>query len=111
MTDEAQRLIDFDQADVITPMIYPPRPSLLVSGTLPFPMQVSLVPLLYVSRPQWCGVQVVGSTGESGPHVSNPITGIPYSVEIDLAGVGGTEGVEVIGATMTERIAVPNAAA
>jgi hypothetical protein len=28
-------------------------------------------------------------------------------VELDLAGIIGTEGVEVIGATMTERIVVP----
>ena len=106
MTDEKQRLIDFDRADVITPMIYPPRPTLAVSGTLPFPMEVSLVPLTYVSRPQWWGIQVVGTT-EQGPHVSNPITAIPYSVDLDLQGVTGTEGVEVIGASKTERLAVP----
>lgn len=106
MTDKAQRLIDFDRADVITPMIYPPRPSLTVSGTLPLPMEVSLVPLTYVSRPQWWGIQVVGST-EAGPHASNPITAIPYSVNLDLAGITGTEGVEVIGASKTERLAVP----
>ena len=109
MTDEAKRLIDFDQAEVITLMIYPPRPSLAVSGTLPFPMDVTLVPLMYVSRPQWWGIQVVGSTG-SGPHASNPITAIPYSVSLDLQGITGTEGVEVIGATKTERLAVPTTA-
>jgi hypothetical protein len=90
-------------------MIYPPRPSVVVTGTLPFPMEVSLVPLTYVSRPQWWGIQVVGSTGESGPHVSQPITAIPYSVDLDLQGITGTEGVEVIGATKTERLAVPGA--
>jgi hypothetical protein len=106
MTDEAQRLIDFDRADVITPMIYPPRPSLVVSGTLPFPMDVTLVPLVYVSRPQWWGIQVVGST-EAGPHPTQPITAIPYSVDLNLQGITGTEGVEVIGANKSERLAVP----
>ena len=105
---EAQRLIDFDQAVVITPMIYPPRPSLVVSGTLPFPMEVSLQPLVYVSRPQWWGIQVVGST-EEGPHAAQPITAIPFSVDLDLQGITGTEGVEVIGATKTERLEVPTA--
>ena len=109
MTGEAQRLIDFDRAEVITLMIYPPRPTLTVSGTLPFPMEVSLVPLTYVSRPQWWGIQVVGAI-EQGPHASNPITAIPYSVNLDLQGVTGTEGVEVIGATRTERLAVPTTA-
>ncbi len=108
MTTEAPQLIDFNRADVITPMIYPPRPSLAVSGTLPFPMEVTLVPLVYVSRPQWWGIQVVGSTGdETGPHPAHPITAIPYAVNLDLQGITGTEGVEVIGATKTERLAVP----
>jgi hypothetical protein len=106
MTDEVQRLIDFDRADVITPMIYPARPTLAVSGTLPLPMEVTLVPLTYVSRPQWWGIQVVGSTPE-GPHATQPITAVPYSVNLDLQGVSGTEGVEVIGASKTERLAVP----
>jgi hypothetical protein len=69
-------------------------------------MDVSLVPLMYISRPQWWGIQVVGSTGP-GPSVTPAITAIPYTVELDLQGISGTEGIEVIGATCTERIAVP----
>jgi hypothetical protein len=102
MNAKVERLIDFDRADVVTPMIHPPRPSLVVSGVLPFQMDVSLVPLVYVSRPQWWGIQVVGST-EAGPHPSQPISSIPYSVDIELEGITGTEGVEVIGANRTER--------
>jgi|SRR5690348_11636780 hypothetical protein len=104
------QLIDFERADVITPMIYPPRPRLVVSGTKPYPeMEVTLVPLVYVSQPQYRGIQVVGAPGgPTGPHVSQPITAIPYSVELDLAGVTGSSGVEVIGATKTERLEVPS---
>jgi hypothetical protein len=99
-----ERLIDFQQSNVITPMIEPPRPRLIVNGVLPFQMEVSLVPLAYVSRPTYWGIQVVGSSGDSmDPRPTQPITSIPYSVEIDLAGITGTEGVEVIGASMTER--------
>jgi hypothetical protein len=105
--EPVKRLIDFDRADVITPMIYPPRPRLVVSGTLPHPMEVSLVPLTYVSRPQWWGIQVVGATGPE-PSAMPAITSIPYQVELDLEGITGTEGVEVIGASRTERIAVPH---
>jgi len=89
-------------------MIYPPRPRLVVSGVTVYQMDVSLVPLVYVSRPQYWGIQVVGSTGpDPGPRPTQPITAIPYSVELDLEGVTGTEGVEVIGESRTERIAVP----
>ena len=101
-----QQLIDFERADVITPMIYPAQPRLVVTGVLPYPMEVSLKPLMYVSRPQWWGIQVVGVT-EPGPTATPAITSIPYTVELDLHGISGTEGIEVIGATSTERIAVP----
>ena len=107
--DEAtvQRLIDFVRADVVTQMIYPPRPTLVVSGATNIPVDVTLVPLVYVSQPRHWGIQVVGCTDDSGPRPTQPIAAIPYSVQLDLAGVIGTEGVEVIGATMTEQIAVP----
>jgi hypothetical protein len=101
-------LIDYERAEVITPMIYPPQPRLVVSGVTTYQMDVSLVPLVYVSQPQYWGIQVVGSTGpDTGPRPTQPISAIPYSVELDLEGVNGTEGVEVIGANCTERIAVP----
>jgi len=102
------RLVDFERADVVTPMIHPPRPRLVVRGVTAFPMEVSLKPLAYVSRPAYWGIQVVGTTGgDGGPRPTQPMSAIPYSVELDLAGITGTEGVEVVGATRTERIAVP----
>ena len=104
--ESVQRLIDFERADVITPMIYPPQPRLVVSGITNIPVEVSLVPLVYISQPQYWGIQVVGSTGGGGPRPSQPIAAIPYSAELDLAGINGTDGVEVIGATVTERIDV-----
>lgn len=52
------RLIDFVRAEVITPMIYPPQPRLVVSGVKPHPdVEVTLVPLTYVSRPPYHGGQ------------------------------------------------------
>lgn len=101
------RLIDFERADAVTPMIHPPQPRLVVSGVTTFPTEVSLVPLTYVSRPTYWGIQVVGTTDGGGPRPSQPISSIPYTVGLSLAGVTGTEGVEVIGATKTERILVP----
>ena len=105
------RLIDFAWAEVVTPMIYPPKPRLVVRGIKPHPdMEVSLVPLAYVSRPPYYGIQVVGAITADGPHVSQPITNIPYYAELDLQGINGSEGVEVIGDTTTERIPVSTGA-
>src|SRR6478735_9158601 len=93
------RLIDFERADVISPMIYPPKPRLVVNGLKPYPMTVELVPLAYVHRPEYWGIEVVGTTaGTGGPIPMPAITNIPYAVELDLAGCVGTVGVEVIGA-------------
>ena len=104
--DTVDFLVDFERAEVITPMIYPPRPRLVVSGVTAFPVRVTLVPLVYVSRPPYWGIQVVGSSPAT-PHASPTITNVAYNVELDLEGLLGSEGVEVIGATRTERIAVP----
>jgi hypothetical protein len=98
-------LVDFERAEVITPMIYPPRPRLVVSGVTAYPMDVALVPLVYVSRPPYWGIQVVGANPAT-PHATPAITNVPYNVELDLEGLVGSEGVEVVGATRTERIAV-----
>jgi hypothetical protein len=102
-------LVDFDRADVVTPMIYPPRPRLVVSGVTAYPTDVALVPLVYVSRPPYWGIQVVGSNSAT-PQPKPTITNVPYSVELDLDGLVGTEGVEVVGNTRTERITVPTGA-
>jgi hypothetical protein len=105
---ERGRLIDFERVDVISPMIHPPRPRLVVSGLLPAPgTEVSLVPLTYVSRPQYWGIQVVGTIGARPAPADGPA---PYRVELDLAGITGTEGVEVIGASSTEKVPVTPAA-
>jgi hypothetical protein len=100
------RLIDFERVDVISLMIYPPRPTLVVSGRKPTPdTEVTLVPLTYVSRPQYHGIQVVGTLIDAGPEDGSG----EYTAQLDLVGITGTEGVEVIGASRTTRLAVPSA--
>src|SRR5262245_49866781 len=100
------RLIDFQQANIISPMIYPPQPRLVVSGVKPHPdVEVTLVPLIYVSQPQYHGIQVVGKiVAPDGPHVSQPIANVPFTAELDLKGYTGSEGIEVIGDSKTEQI-------
>lgn len=101
--DGTGRLIDFERVDVISLMIYPPRPTLVISGTRPTAgTEVTLVPLTYVSRPQYHGIQVVGTVTDPGTDEGSS----EYSVQLDLVGFTGTDGVEVIGATRTARVAV-----
>ena len=101
-TAQSTRLIDFDRANVISQLIYPPPPpTLVVDGTMPDPaMTVTLVPRAYMRRPEYWGIEVVGSATGPGGH------GIPapYAVELSLEGITGSIGVEVVGATRTERL-------
>ncbi|WP_426512753.1 hypothetical protein ACPPVO_20215 [Dactylosporangium sp. McL0621] len=105
---ELSRLIDFDRVDVISQMSYPPRPVLVVGGVLPTPgTTVTLVPLMYISRPQYYGIQVVGTIENIGAQPMPVAEPAEYHVQLDLTGITGTEGIEVIGATRTERVALP----
>jgi hypothetical protein len=104
---QSGRLIAFDTAQVISLMIYPPRPGVLVvSGHKPYPtMRVELIPLVYIRRPEYWGIEVVGFPRRRGRLIpAPPAAGTPYTVELDLAGVIGTLGIEVIGANRTEQI-------
>jgi hypothetical protein len=95
------RVIDFERADAVSLMIYPPPPPrLVVAGQKPFAnMEVSLNPLHYVQKPEYWGIEVVGCM----PPIGQPAI-VPYVVELDLTGHIGTRGIEVIGANRTERI-------
>jgi hypothetical protein len=96
------QLIEFERAEVITPMIYPPQPRLVVTGQKPWAnMEVTLRPLIYIRQPEYWGIEVIGTM----PQIGQPAI-VPYAVELDLAGTIGTAGVEVIGANCTERIDV-----
>jgi hypothetical protein len=99
------RLIDFERADAVSLMIYPPPPAqLVVAGRKPFAnMSVSLNPLRYEQQtPEYWGIEVVGCM----PPIGQPAI-VPYAVELSLAGITGTRGIEVIGAGHTERIELP----
>jgi hypothetical protein len=97
-------LIDFETADVVSPMSYPPRPTLVVTGKKPYPaMRVELVPLTYIRQPEYWGIEVVG-TGPAGLFPMPLMAPVPYAVELRLDGVIGTAGIEVIGASHTEQI-------
>ena len=96
------RLIDFNEARVVSGIV-PRSYFLIVSGIKPYlNMTVELSPLVYIRRPEYWGIEVVGSL----PGVGLPATA-PYTVSIPLDGILGTKGIEVIGANKREKIKVP----
>lgn len=99
---ESVRIIDFDEAKVV-PGIVPGTFILVVSGVMPYMnMTVRLSPLVYIERPEYWGIEVIGSLSGIGL----PVTA-PYTVSLPLDGILGTRGIEVIGANRTEQIVVP----
>ena len=98
----SMRVIDFKEARVI-PGIVPNTFILIVHGEKPYlNMRVELVPLRYVHRPDYWGIEVVGRL----PGVGLPATA-PYTVSLPLDGITGYRGIEVIGATSSKKIDVP----
>lgn len=102
-TPESCRIIDFDSAQVITLPISPPRHVLIAKGETPyFNMKVTLSPLVYITQPEYWGIEVVGCLPEVGLPAATP-----YVVHLDLNGIIGTCGIEVIGAGRSEKIDIP----
>ena len=102
-TPQSSWIIDFEKADVITLRSFPPQHVLVVSGTKPYAnMKVELQPRIYVRQPEYWEIEVVGSLpgGIGIPALA------PYTVSLPLAGVMGTKGIEVVGATRSEKIDV-----
>jgi hypothetical protein len=99
---EANRLIYFKKA-YIRQGIVPKKYILIVSGTKPYVnMEVSLKPLVYIKRPEYWGIEVSGSLNGIGlPTLT------PYTVTIPLDSITGTKGIEIIGATHSEKKEIP----
>jgi len=96
------RLINFTKAWIV-PGFLPNTWILVVSGTKPYlNMTVELSPLVYIRRPDYWGIEVVGSL----PGIGLPATA-PYTVSIPLDSITGTKGIEVIGAKKRQKLPVP----
>jgi hypothetical protein len=100
---ESYRLLDFDSVDV-SPGTVNETWILTVRGTAPCTnMEVALSPRIYIRCPEFWEIEVVG-------HLPNGvcIRGTEeYTESIELTGVTGSVGIEVIGATRTEQREVP----
>jgi len=96
------RIINFDKAEV-RPGFVPGTFILIVSGEAPCAnMEISLSPLIYVRCPDYWGIEVIGSLpgGFCLPAIK------PFMLAIDLAGITGSRGIEVIGANRSEKFEV-----
>ena len=96
------RRIAFDHAQVV-PGFVKDTYFLIVSGKKPWvSMRVELVPLIYVDRPDYWGIEVVGCQSGMGLPVE-----VPYTVHLEVTQVLGKSGIEVLGAARSEKIKVP----
>lgn len=96
------RLIDFEKVDIV-PGIAKDTWFVIVGGTKPYRnMSVDLRPLIYVRQPAYWGIEVVGCL----PGIGLPAEA-PYSESIPLDGIRGTKGIEILGATKSEKREVP----
>ena len=98
------RKINFDEERVeIRPGFAKDTWFLLVTGMKPYTnMRVELVPVMYVKRPEFWQIEVVGCLPGIG------LTALaPYSVFVSLEGVIGTKGIEIMGATKSKKLFVP----
>lgn len=99
---ESCRRIDFEKVE-IRPGIVNNTWFAVVSGMKPWlNMEVRLIPLVYIRQPEYWGIEVVGCL----PGIGLPVVA-PYVVSIPLGGITGTKGIEIIGATRTEKREVP----
>jgi hypothetical protein len=97
------RLADFDTAEV-RPGFLPNTFFLVVTGSVPCAnMRVELVPLVYVSRPDYWEIEVVACL--PGPVCLPQVR--KYTESIPLDSILGTAGIEVVGASRREKIRVP----
>lgn len=96
----SSRLIDFERVAIITLESFPPQSVLVVSGVKAAAnVEVLLNPLVYVRQPEYWGIEVVGtSRGET-----DSASPVPYQDWLSLPGIIGTKGIEVIGASRSER--------
>ena len=99
------RLIDFDKDKTkVLPGIVNGTYILIVRGTKPYlNMEVNLVPLVYIRQPEYWGIEVIGCLPGG---IGLPATE-PYTAILPLNNTIGTKGIEVIGATCSEKILVP----
>lgn len=98
------KLIDFDDDKIeLREGIVNNTRFLHVGGTQPYHnMRVELVPLMYVTQPEYWEIELVGTLSEVGLHATKP-----FNIALLLGPFIGTKGIEVVGGTKRKRLGVP----
>ena len=96
------RRIDFDLVE-LRESAEPGGRLLLVSGITPWAdLHVTLEPLVYTERPDFWVIEVVGRLTTSG------LSGlVDYCAALRLGSIHGRKGIEIVGATKSERKLFP----
>ena len=98
----ACRRIDFDSIE-IRPGFITDTYFLIVRGTKPWvTMEVGLFPLIYIQQPEYWGIELIGCQGGIGLPME-----APFIVTLDISRHRGKKGIEVMGATRSEKRDVP----
>jgi hypothetical protein len=101
---QSVRRIPFKTAKVV-PGIVSGTHILIVSGeTACVNMKVRLSPLIYIRCPEYWGIEVLGEL--QGGRCFIGIVPTPFTVSMQLNGIVGSKGIEVLGAKQAQRIKV-----
>jgi hypothetical protein len=101
---QSVRRIPFKTAKVV-PGIVSGTHILIVSGeTACVNMKVRLSPLIYIRCPEYWGIEVIGEL--QGGHCFIGIVPTQFTVSIQLNGIVGSKGIEVLGAKQAKKIKV-----
>jgi hypothetical protein len=92
---QSARRIPFQTAKVVPGVVSGTHILIVAGETACINMKVRLAPLIYIRCPEYWGIEVVGSL--DGPCIIG-IVPTPYSVAIQLNGIIGSKGIEVLGA-------------
>ncbi|MGB5687437.1 MAG: hypothetical protein WBM35_16635 [Candidatus Electrothrix sp.] len=103
------RLVDFEQTGIVT--LWEDVHVLIITGKVfaSGVVEVKLVPYQYVEQPEYWEIEVVGGCSS---RVKDALPGLSpepmWTTAINLKGIMGTLGVEVIGASKREKISFEN---
>lgn len=92
---QSSRRIPFQTAKVVTGIVSGTYILIVTGETACVNMKVRLAPLIYIRCPEYWGIEVIGTL--DGPCMIG-IVPTPYSVALQLTGITGSKGIEVLGA-------------
>lgn len=103
---ESCRRLNYEHAELAEIPESNGRYAVVVHGEAPcLNMHVSLSPFIYIRRPEYWGIEVVGCL--PGGICLTAIK--PFVLALDLDSITGTKGIEIIGANRTDRFEIPPA--